>query len=171
MKKLIILIPLFFFLTTCGPTYRYKQYRKYNPTPTSKYLNHRSILMDKEIVPIFEEWVRESQKYKTKPNWDNVGFIYFSDTLSEKFAGMQIDYRGIYINNDYKETPYLKVIVYHELGHGMFNLPHDTVGINIMSPYFNKFLAQIYLTNWERYKDNYWNHISITYKPILREEQ
>lgn len=150
---LIVLIP------SCGPVYRYNQYRKKNPTPASKYLNHKVPLMDEKISPIFEVWSQESNQYKTKPDWDNVNFIYFSDTLSDCFAGMQIDTKGIYINDDYKESPYLKIIVYHELGHGMFHLPHDTVGTNIMGPYFNDLVAQIYLTNWEMYKKQYWLNI------------
>ena len=154
MKYLILL--LIVLIPSCGPSYRYKQYKKHNIVPASKYFSIKRPLMDEEIIPIFEEWFVESRIYKTNPNWDNVGFIYFSDTLDSKFAGMQVDREGIYINNDYKETPYLKVIVYHELGHGMFNLEHDTSKVSLMSPYFTDFISRIYLTNWEKYRERYW---------------
>lgn len=154
MKYLVFLLIL--LIPSCGPSYRYKQYKKHNIVPVSKYFASKTPLMDEEITPIFEEWLNESREYKTKPNWKNVNFILFSDTLSEKYAGLQVDLEGIYINDDFKNSPSLKVIVYHELGHGMFNLEHDTSKVNIMAPYFSDFMVKIYLTNWEKYKNKYW---------------
>ena len=154
MKYLILLLIL--LIPSCGPSYRYKQYKKHNIVSVSKYFSSETLLIDEEIIPIFEEWLVESQIYKTKPNWENVNFILFSDTLSEKYAGLQVDFEGIYINDKFKDSPSLKVIVYHELGHGMFNLEHDTSKVSLMSPYFTDFMSRIYLTNWEKYRERYW---------------
>lgn len=151
---------LVLFMITCTPEYKYHKYRKNHPTPASKYYEEYYPIIDAEIIPIFEVWVEESIENKTNPNWNNVKFITFSDTLSYMdFAGLQIDGEGVYINEDYRSSRYLKIIVYHELGHGMFGLNHDTSRVNIMGSYFNEFIGKIYLTNWEYYKNLYWEHI------------
>lgn len=158
--KVLINLVLMLLMVTCTPEYKYHKYKKNNPTPAPKYFTEHYPKLDSEIAPIFEIWVNESIENKTNPNWSNVNFITFSDTLSYMdFAGLQIDGKGIYISKDYQNSQYLKIILYHELGHGMFSLPHDTSKVNIMGSYFNEFIGKIYLTNWEYYKNLYWEHI------------
>ncbi len=122
-------------------------------------INHPD--MSDDILPIFYEWVDESILYETNPNWNNVKFIQFSDTLSSDFAGLQIDNEGIYLNSRYQNHECIKVIIYHELGHGMFGLDHDTSRINIMGTFINDFICKVYINNWDLYKAEYWQHIQI----------
>jgi len=160
MKKYLILT-LLFFLIGCGINYRYYQYQKErDPIPQPKYLTYKYPEMEKEITPIFEEWIKECQDNKLDPDLDNVGFICFADTLFYGHAGLQIDNKGILIQEVFRNSPYLKVIVYHELGHGAFNLPHDTINASIMSPFFSDLVGKIYVTNWEKYKKQYWENIN-----------
>ena len=160
MKK-YLLLTLLFLLIGCSIKYRYyKQVNERGPIPQSKYLIYNYPEMGKEITPIFEEWIKECQDNKLDPNLDNVGFICFTDTLFYEYAGLQIDNKGILIQEVFRNSPYLKIIVYHELGHGAFNLPHDTINASIMSPFFNDLAGKIYSTNWEIYKTQYWENVN-----------
>lgn len=159
MKKYILLI---FLLVGCGAKYRYHKYvKERGPIPQAKYITYNYPEMETEIIPIFEEWISECRTNELNPDLNNVGYICFTDTLFKGFAGMQIDEEGIILQEVFRNSPYLKVIVYHELGHGAFNLPHDTINSTIMSPYFNDLAGKIYVTNWERYKKQYWESIKL----------
>lgn len=156
--RIAILFLLSVSLVTCGAEHRYKKYRKHNTTPASKYLHDLDIEIDAKITSIFNQWRSEAIQHNTSPDWHNVKFILFSENL-KSLAGIQIDGEGIFINENYRDSKLLKVIVYHELGHGMFYLDHDSSSANIMSPYFSDFIGMVYLTNWDRYKEDYWNKI------------
>lgn len=112
-----------------------------------------------EILPIYNEWLIDCSEKCVYPDFNRFKYIEFSDTLKSQYAGLYIFNQGILIKSEYRESPYLKVIVYHELGHAAFGLDHDFKSPNIMSPYFTDFIAQIYLNNWEKYKQDYFESV------------
>lgn len=118
-----------------------------------------SISIDEDIKPIYEDWLNDCFIYNVEPDLNRFKYVHFSDTLNSNYAGLYVYKEGVLIKEYYRNSKYLKVIVYHELGHAAFALDHDTINTSIMSPYFSDFLAQIYLTNWEKYKQQYFESI------------
>jgi hypothetical protein len=157
MKKYYIFLAVL-LLFGCISTIIYKDNFKTHE-PINFEFREDKLIIDDKIKPIYYEWLEECLSHKLKPDFNNVNFICFSDTLSDNYAGLQINNEGIYINKKHIESPYLKIIVYHELAHGMFYIQHDTTNLTIMSPYFTDFIAKIYLTNWDKYKQEYWENI------------
>jgi hypothetical protein len=116
--------------------------------------------IDKDILPIYEVWLNDCIMYGVKPDFSRYNYILFTDTLNSGYAGLYVYREGILIKEEYRNSKYLKVIVYHELGHAAFGLEHELNHTSIMSPYFSDFFAQIYLSNWEKYKEQYFESVN-----------
>jgi len=117
------------------------------------------IKIDEDILPVYEDWLKNCIIYDVKPDFSRYNYILFTDTLNINYAGLYVYGEGILIKEEYRNSKYLKVIVYHELGHAAFGLNHELNHTSIMSPYFSNFLGQIYLNNWEKYKEQYFESV------------
>ena len=117
-----------------------------------------TIMIDDEIKPIFEEWLMDCDSNGVKPNLNTISHIVFVDTLQKNYAGLYVYNEGIILQEFLRNHPGLKIVVYHELGHACFNLPHDTLNVGVMSPLFNSVLSEIYLKRWDHYKKQYFDY-------------
>jgi hypothetical protein len=126
---------------------------------TSKSTSDLKIIeMNDDIKPIFDEWLMECDTNNLKPNLNTLSYLVFVDTLQKNYAGLYVYGEGILIQESLRDHPGLKIVVYHELGHACFNLPHDTTNMGIMSPFFSGIFSEIYIKRWDYYKKHYFDY-------------
>lgn len=146
--KLIAVILFTFTLSTCTP-------------------RHKGTNVDTVLYDIYLEFIEDCERHGIDiteyPTLSNLK----QKTISEEIVGICVTdeflfmkYRNIFISNKVTDKFLLKFIVYHEMGHCVFNLGHDKgEEITIMTEEINLLNRDLYYQNWSRLRLVYFNKI------------
>lgn len=148
MKKLLIIL-LISTLYTCTP-------------------RHKGTNVDKELYSVYTEFLDDCKKHgidiNSYPKLSNLKL----KSMTEETVGICITdenliykYRNVYLNNEITDKFLLKFIAYHEMGHCIFELEHDSVseGYTIMTPNINLLLKDEYEKNWDTMRFEYFQKV------------
>lgn len=148
MKKLLIIL-LILTLSTCTP-------------------RHKGTNVDKELYTVYTEFLEDSRKHGIDMNrYPKLSNLKLK-SMTEETVGICITdenliykYRNVYLNNEITDEFLLKFIAYHEMGHCIFNLEHDSLseGHTIMTPNINLLLKDEYKKNWDTMRFKYFQKI------------
>jgi len=111
-----------------------------------------------DLESYYAEWSDECEKRGVKDLCEEGVTFAYSDTLTSYGGWCLKNEQGeeVIVKSSYQNTWMAKVVLYHELGHCCLNLSHDTVP-GIMSPHFYPWGEIIYINNWDKYLDDYFN--------------
>jgi hypothetical protein len=146
--KLSLIILLSIVFSTCTP-------------------RHKGTNVDESLYKIYLEFIDDCERHgidlKDYPTLNNLK----QKSLSEETVGICITdefllmkYRNIFISDRVEDEFLLKFIVYHEMGHCVFNLGHDeSEDIRIMTKEINLLNRDLYFKNWRKLRMVYFDKI------------
>lgn len=157
MNKIrLILIGMVLLLTTCTPRH------KGTNVDSELYDIYIEFLEDCEDHGInIDEYPRLSNLRKKVMSEETVGICISDETLFYK-------YRNVYVSESINDDFLLKFIAYHEMGHCIFNLPHDSTDeIRIMTSEINVLNRDKYVEHWDELRYYYFMKIKEGQKSTL----
>lgn len=111
--------------------------------------------IDIELKPYVKEFLREAEHWRIPTDhYACIKKIAFVDEIprheKDSIVGQYdpVD-EVIYIKNAYKDPRYVRLVVFHELGHAVFNLNHVKSKLSIMNPYLKYEFIEVYYNEWD----------------------
>ena len=134
---------------------------------------HMGTTVEKELYPIYLEFLEDCESYgidvKDYPQLDRLKTKIMDDEdlgLCISDGNILFETREVFINRGIKDEFLLKFIAYHEMGHCIFGLGHDTINeFRLMSPEIDITKKDHYIENWDMIKMEYFRNVRGNHTP------